>query len=109
MYFTGDGSGYRSRAPGSIPGPTKATKIYFLFFITRFSEKLWVWKGVHSASWVQKELLQTKSSGFRLEDQDYGHRDPPGWLRDIPLFANVGTNFADTQATEIAFMFVRLW
>jgi hypothetical protein len=33
--------GYRSRGPGSIPGAT------------RFSEKQWVWNGVHSASWVQ--------------------------------------------------------
>jgi hypothetical protein len=30
--------GYRSRDPGSIPGTT------------RFSEKQWVWNGVHSAS-----------------------------------------------------------
>jgi hypothetical protein len=30
--------GYRSRDPGSIPGAT------------RFSEKQWVWNGVHSAS-----------------------------------------------------------
>jgi hypothetical protein len=33
--------GYRSIGPRSIPGA-----------IT-FSEKCWVWKGVHSASWVQ--------------------------------------------------------
>jgi hypothetical protein len=33
--------GYRSRGPGSIPGATW------------FSEKQWVWNGVHSASWVQ--------------------------------------------------------
>jgi hypothetical protein len=32
---------YRSRGPGSISGAT------------RFSEKKWVWIGVHSASWVQ--------------------------------------------------------
>jgi hypothetical protein len=30
--------GYRARGPGSIPGATK------------FSEKYWVWNGVHSAS-----------------------------------------------------------
>jgi hypothetical protein len=30
--------GYRSRTPGSIPGAT------------RFSDKYWVWNGVHSAS-----------------------------------------------------------
>jgi hypothetical protein len=33
--------GHRSRGPGSIPDAT------------RFSEKEWVWNGVHSASWVQ--------------------------------------------------------
>jgi hypothetical protein len=33
--------GYRSRGPGPILGAT------------RFSEKWWVWNGVHSASWVQ--------------------------------------------------------
>jgi hypothetical protein len=32
---------HRFRCPGSIPGST------------RFSEKQWVWNGVHSASWVQ--------------------------------------------------------
>jgi hypothetical protein len=31
--------GYRFRGPGSIPGATNF-----------FSEKLWVWNGVHSAS-----------------------------------------------------------
>jgi hypothetical protein len=33
--------GYRSRGPGSIPGAN------------RFSEKWWVWNGVHPVSWVQ--------------------------------------------------------
>jgi hypothetical protein len=33
--------GYRSRDLGSIPGAS------------RFSEKQWVWNGIHSASWVQ--------------------------------------------------------
>jgi hypothetical protein len=33
--------GCRSRGPGSIPGTTK------------FSEKYWIWNGVHSASSVQ--------------------------------------------------------
>jgi hypothetical protein len=33
--------GYRSRGLGSIPG------------VNRFSEKLWIGKGVHSASWLQ--------------------------------------------------------
>jgi hypothetical protein len=33
--------GYRSTGPGSIPSAT------------RFSDKSWVWDGVHSASWVK--------------------------------------------------------
>jgi hypothetical protein len=45
--------GYSSRGPGSIPGAT------------RFSEKCWVWNGVHSALRVQlrsyfEEKLATK-------------------------------------------------
>jgi hypothetical protein len=36
--------GYRSKGPGSISGAT------------RFSEKYWVWNGVHSASWVQLRI-----------------------------------------------------
>jgi hypothetical protein len=36
--------GYRSRGPCSIPGAT------------RFSEKYWVWNGVHSASRVQLNM-----------------------------------------------------
>jgi hypothetical protein len=35
---------YRSRGPGSIPGAN------------RYSEKYWVWNGVHSASAVQLAL-----------------------------------------------------
>jgi hypothetical protein len=42
-------SGYRSRGPGSIHGTT------------RFSEKKWVWNGVHSASGVQlRNYLEEK-------------------------------------------------
>jgi hypothetical protein len=41
--------GYRSWGPGWIPGAS------------RFSEKHWVWNGVHSASWVQlKSYLEEK-------------------------------------------------
>jgi hypothetical protein len=42
--------GYRSRGPGSIPGAT------------RFSDKWWVWNGVH--------LLGRNSSGSGLENRD---------------------------------------
>jgi hypothetical protein len=41
--------GYRSRGPGSIPGTT------------RFSEKKWVWNGVHSVSRVKlRSYLEEK-------------------------------------------------
>jgi hypothetical protein len=41
--------GYRSRGPGLIPGST------------RFSEKYWVWNGVHLVLWVQlRSYLEEK-------------------------------------------------
>jgi hypothetical protein len=43
--------GYRSRSPGSIP------------CATRFSEKQWIWNGVHSASWVQMRSYLTIFAG----------------------------------------------
>jgi hypothetical protein len=44
-----DAPGYRSRVPVSIPGSA------------RFSEKQWVWNGVHSASRVQlRSYLEAK-------------------------------------------------
>jgi hypothetical protein len=57
--------GYRSRGPGSIPGAT------------RFSEKQWVWNGVHSSlvSTIE-ELLGRKSRDSGLEIREYGRRDP---------------------------------
>jgi hypothetical protein len=60
--------GYRARGPGSIPGATT------------FSERWWIWSGVHSASWVQLGgLLGRKSNGSGLEIQEYGRRDPSRW------------------------------
>jgi hypothetical protein len=44
-----------------------------------------------------EELLGRKSSGSGLKIREYGRRDPSHWLRDIPLFAKVGTNFADKR------------
>jgi hypothetical protein len=55
--------GYRSRGLGLIPGTT------------RFSEKLWVWKGVSLVSTLE-ELLGRKSSSSSVENGDYGCRDP---------------------------------
>jgi hypothetical protein len=52
--------GYRSRGPGSILG------------VTRFSEKQWIWNGVHVASSSIEEVIERKSSGSGLENRDYG-------------------------------------
>jgi hypothetical protein len=42
-----------------------------------------------------EEFLERKSSGFGLENRDYGHRDPLRWQCDTPLDAKDGSNFAD--------------
>jgi hypothetical protein len=53
-----------SEVLGSIPGTT------------RFSEKWWVWNGGSlSLMSTIEELLERKSSGSALENQEYGHRD----------------------------------
>jgi hypothetical protein len=39
-------------------------------------------------------LLERKSNGSGLENREYGRMDPSRWLRDTPLSAKVGTNFA---------------
>jgi hypothetical protein len=38
-----------------------------------------------------------KSSGSGLENRGYGSRDQSRWPRDTPLFAKVGTDFADKR------------
>jgi hypothetical protein len=47
-----------------------------------------------------EELLERKSSGSGIENRDYGRRDPPCSLRDTPLSAKVGTNFADKRRSR---------
>jgi hypothetical protein len=44
-----------------------------------------------------EELLERKCSGSGLENRDYGLGDPSRWLRDTPLSARGGTNFADKR------------
>jgi hypothetical protein len=44
-----------------------------------------------------EELVERKSRGSSLENQDYGRRDRPRWPCDTPLSAKVGTNFADKR------------
>jgi hypothetical protein len=64
------GSGYRG--PSSIPG---ATKIFW--------EIVGLERGPLSFMSTTEELLEIESSGFGLENQDYGRRDPSRWLRGI--------------------------
>jgi hypothetical protein len=57
--------GYRSRAPGSVRDTT------------RYSWKMWIWNGVHSASWVQlrsylKEIVETRV--YKTENTAVGIR-----------------------------------
>jgi hypothetical protein len=62
--------GYRSRGPGSIPGPTT------------FSEKYLVWNGVHSASWKQfRSYLEEKVKASVQKSEKYGRRDTSRWPR----------------------------
>jgi hypothetical protein len=44
-----------------------------------------------------EELLRRTSSGSALENREYGRRDPSRWLRNTPLSANVGINYADKR------------
>jgi hypothetical protein len=60
--------GYRCGDPGSIPGTT-------------IRKKLWVWNGVHSASWVQLRSYLIKICDSCLENREYGRRDPSRWPR----------------------------
>jgi hypothetical protein len=74
--------GYRSRGSDSIPGR------YQIFWE--------VWNGVHLASWVQlRSYLKEKVAApvWKIEIMAVG--DPKRWLRDTPLPAKDGTNFAD--------------
>jgi hypothetical protein len=60
--------GCRSRGPGSIPGAT------------RFSEKSWVWNGVHSASWLQlRSYLKEKVAARVWKTEITAVGDPLHW------------------------------
>jgi hypothetical protein len=77
--------GYRFRGQIPIPGDT------------RFSEKLWVWNGIHSASWIQlrsylKEKVEAPVYKTEITGVGIGCTD----TRDF-LSAIVGTYFADMR------------
>jgi hypothetical protein len=78
-------SGNRSRGPSSIPA------------LPDFWEVVDLEQSPLSLVSTTEELLERKSSGSSLKNWDYGRRDPPRWLRDIPLSAKVGTNFANKR------------
>jgi hypothetical protein len=66
--------GHRSTGPGSIPDAT------------RFSEKLWVWNGVHSASWEQlKSYLEEKVAALGQKIENTAIEDP-SWRQRGPLY-----------------------
>jgi hypothetical protein len=62
-----------------------------------FWEVLGLERGPLSLVSTTEELLVRKSSGSDLEIEITAVGDPSLWLRDTPLFAKVGTNFADKQ------------
>jgi hypothetical protein len=76
--------GFRYRGPGSIS------------CATRFSVKLCVWNGVHSASWVQlRSYLEEKIAAPGLEIREYGRRRSVTQTTWHPLSAKVGANVAE--------------
>jgi hypothetical protein len=98
-------SGYRSRGPGSILGAT------------RFSEELWVWNGVHSASRVQlrnclkeKERLRPTKSRYGVGNRRADH-GTPSTRKDLALTSPTsGGRSVDivrlrTQATDFFSVF----
>jgi hypothetical protein len=62
-----------------------------------FWEVVGLERGPLSLVSTTEELLETKSIGSGLESREYCLGDPPGWPRDTPLSAKVGTNFADKR------------
>jgi hypothetical protein len=55
------------------------------------------WNGVHPVSSQLRSYLKRKSSASGLETEITAVGDPPRWLRDTPLSAKIGANFADKR------------
>jgi hypothetical protein len=90
--------GRNCRPPLWFSGPSSWPQIQTIPGATRFSEKQWVWNGVHSASWVQlRSYLKEKAVAPVYKIEITAVRYPPGWLRYTPLSTKVGTNFADRR------------
>jgi hypothetical protein len=70
-------------------------------FDSRHYQIFWVVVGLErgplSLVSTTEELLERRSSGSRLENQDCGHSDLLHWLRNAPLSAKIGINFTDKQ------------
>jgi hypothetical protein len=66
--------------------PTDAEVLVSIPGASRFSERQWVWNGVHSASWVlvsiTEELLGRNSSSSGQENREYDGGDLLRWPRN---------------------------
>jgi hypothetical protein len=100
--------GYRYSGPGSIPGAT------------RYSEKQWVWNGIHSASWVQlkscfEEIIaalvqKTEIAAVGIHSADHGTLLYPQKLAlTSPTSGDrsVGIVRSRTKATELLLLYHR--
>jgi hypothetical protein len=78
------------RVPGyRFRGPVFDFRPYQIFWVVCLEQ------GPLSLVSTTEQLLGRKSSGSGLENREYGRRDPLCWPRNTPLFAKVGTNFAE--------------
>jgi hypothetical protein len=100
--------GYRSGGPGSIPSTTKKKKVVGLE------------RGPLSLVSTTEEILERKSSGSGLENQEYGHRDPLRWpcgtlyLKKLAIASltsgsrSISIVCSRTQTMEFFFSFARM-
>jgi hypothetical protein len=93
----------QSRPPLWTSGQVSWLQIQRLGFDSRHYQVFWevvdLERGPLSPVSTNEELFERKSSGSGLEKRKYGSRDPPLWLRDIPLTAKMSTNFPDKRCS----------